>query len=94
MCFRLFLAALRLPPPIEVSATTLRAASRRIDQATKERDRDLHDAIYLACAVDGDAQLLTFQDSDLLNRGSVYESVQIVNWLAFAAELGNRQLLK
>jgi len=39
--FRLFLAALRLLPPVEVSATTLRAARRRIDQATKERDRDL-----------------------------------------------------
>jgi hypothetical protein len=92
--FRLFLAALRLPSPVEVSTTTLRAARRRIDQATKQRDRDLDDAIYLACAVDGDAQLLTSQDPDLLNLGSIYEGVQSVNWPAFAAELRNRQLLK
>lgn len=92
--FRLFLAALRLLPPVEVSATTLRAARRRIDQATKESDRDLDDAIYLACAVDGEAQLLTSQDSDLLNLGSIYEGVQIVNWPTFANELRNRQLLK
>ena len=92
--FRLFLAALRLLPPVEVSATSLRAARRRIDQATKGRDRDLDDAIYLACAVDGEAQLLTSQDSDLLSLGSIYEGVQIVNWPAFAAELRSRQLLK
>lgn len=91
--FRLFLAALRLPPPVEVSATTLRAARRRIDQATRERDRDLDDAIYLACAVDGDAQLLTSQDSDLLSLGSIYEGVQVMNWQAFTAELRSRQLL-
>ncbi len=92
--FRLFLAALRLPPPVEVSATTLRAARRRIDQATRERDRDLDDAIYLACAVDGDAKLLTSQDSDLLSLGSIYEGVQVMNWQAFTAELRSRHLLK
>jgi predicted nucleic acid-binding protein len=91
--FRLFLAALRLPPPVEVSATTLRTARRRIDQATRERDRDLDDAIYLACAVDGEAQLLTSQDSDLLSLGSIYEGVQVMNWQAFTAELRSRQLL-
>ena len=92
--FRLFLAALQLLPPVEVSATSLRAARRRIDQATKGRDRDLDDAIYLACAVDGDARLLTSEDSDLLNLGGVYEGVQIVNWRAFATELRRLQLLK
>lgn len=92
--FELLLTALQLLPVVEVSATTLRAARRRIDQATKERDRDLDDAIYLACAVDGEARLLTSEDSDLLSLGSVYEDVQIVNWRAFAAELSSRQLLK
>jgi len=92
--FQLFLAALQLLPPVEVSATSLRAARRRLDQATRERDRDLDDAIYLACAVDGGARLLTSEDSDLLNLGSVYEGVQIVNWRAFATELRRWQLLK
>lgn len=92
--FQLFLAALQLLPPVEVSAASLRAARQRLDQATRERDRDLDDAIYLACAVDGDARLLTSEDSDLLNLGSVYEGVQIVNWRAFAIELRSRQLLK
>jgi predicted nucleic acid-binding protein len=85
---------LSLLPAVEVSATTLRAARRRIDRATKKRDRDLDDAIYLACAVEGEARLLTSQDSDLLTLGSVYEGVPILNWPAFAAELRRRQLLK
>ncbi|MFN7949909.1 MAG: PIN domain-containing protein [Blastocatellia bacterium] len=75
---RLFLAALQLHPPVEVSALTLRAARRRLDQAAKARDRDLDDTVYLACAVDGEAQLLTSQDSDLLSLGDVYEGVQVV----------------
>jgi hypothetical protein len=44
--------------------------------------------------VDGGARLLTSEDSDLLNLGSVYEGVQIVNWRTFATELRRWQLLK
>lgn len=92
--FELFLAALQLLPAVNVTATSLRAARRRIDQATTERDRDLDDAIYLACAVDGKARLLTSEDSDLLGLGKMYEEVQIVNWKGFVDELRQRQLLK
>ena len=92
--FELFLAALQLLPPVNVSATTLRAARRRLNQAVRERDRDLDDAIYLACAVDGEARLLTSEDSDLLSLGDLYEGVQIVNWRNFAAELRIRSLIK
>lgn len=38
---------------------------RRISQAPREVERDLEDAVYLACAVDGEAHLLTTEDSDL-----------------------------
>jgi predicted nucleic acid-binding protein len=91
--FELFLAALQLQSPVDVSATALRVARQRLSQATKKRDRDLDDAIYLACAVDGMAHLLTSEDSDLLNLGGVYESVQIVNWRTFSTELRRQQLL-
>ena len=53
----------------------------------RARDRDLDDAIYLACAVDGNAHLLTSQDSDLLLLGDDYEGVRIVDWLQFESEL-------
>lgn len=85
--FNLLLAALQLHPPVDVSATTLRAARRRIQQAVRARDLDLDDAIYLACAVDGDARLLTSQDSDLHSLGEMYEGVRIVNWVGLAEEL-------
>lgn len=92
--FDLLLAALQLQSPVDVSATTLRAARRRIDQATKQRDRDLDDAIYLACAVDGAARLLTSEDSDLLSLGAMYEDVRLLNWRGFAAELRQRGLTR
>ena len=53
--FEIFLSALQLLPPIEVTATILKVARRRLLQAARERDRDPDDAIYLACAVDGEA---------------------------------------
>lgn len=92
--FELLLAALQLLPAVAVSATPLRAARRRIEQATKQRNRDLDAAIYLACAVDGEARLLTSEDSDLPSLGELYESVRIVNWRSFAAELRRRSLIK
>ena len=91
--FEIFLSALQLLPPIEVTATSLRAARRRLQQATRERDRDPDDAIYLACAVDGKARLLTSEDSDLLQLGDQYEGVEVVNWQGLAAELRSRRLL-
>lgn len=90
--FEIFLSALQLLPPVAVTATTLKAARRRINQATRERDRDLDDAIYLACAVDGEARLLTSEDSDLLNLGAEYEGVAIMNWRGFLGELQGRGL--
>ena len=62
--FELFLGALRLAPAVRVSATTMRKARRRIEQAPRAAERDLDDAIYLACAVDGGAHLITTEDSD------------------------------
>jgi predicted nucleic acid-binding protein len=92
--FEIFLSALQLLPPVAVTATTLRAARRRIQQAARKRDLDLDDAIYLACAVDGEARLLTSEDSDLLSLGTPYEGVEIMNWQGFAAELRHRKLMR
>jgi predicted nucleic acid-binding protein len=68
--FQLFLAALQLDPPVAISVTTMRNARRRISQAPRAAERDLDDAIYLACAVDGEAHLLTSEDSDLRSLGA------------------------
>jgi len=92
VAFELFLAALQLSPPVPVSVTTLSNARRRILQAPRAAERDLEDAIYLACAVDGNAHLLTTEDSDLHLLGSSYEDVRIVNWRDLKAELSKREL--
>jgi predicted nucleic acid-binding protein len=78
--FELFLGALRLTPSISVSATTMRKARRRLEQATRSSERDLDDAVYLACAVDGDAHLIMTEDSDLRSLGEKYEGVHILSW--------------
>jgi hypothetical protein len=91
--FQLFLAALQLEPPIAVSVTTMRNARRRISQAPRAAERDLEDAVYLACAVDGHAQFLVTQDSDLRSLGETYQGVYIVNWNALEVELAKRGLL-
>jgi len=90
--FQLFLAALQLEPPIVISVTTMRNARRRISQAPRAAERDLDDAIYLACAVDGEAHLLTTEDSDLRLLGETYQSVRIVNWKELKATLMERGL--
>ena len=69
--------------------TTLRNARRRISQAPRSAERDLDDAIYLACAVDGDAHLLTTEDSDLRLLGDSYEGVLIIGWRDLKAELAS-----
>ncbi len=81
--FELLLAALQLAPPVAVSVMTMRAARRRISQATRAAERDLDDAVYLACAVDGQAHLLTSEDSDLHSLGNEYEGIPITGWAAF-----------
>ncbi len=91
--FQLFIAALRLWPPVSVSITTLRNARRRISQAPRAAERDLDDAVYLACAVDGEAHLLTTEDSDLRSLGETYQGVPIVNWNELKAELAGRGLM-
>ncbi len=91
--FTLLLGALQAYPPVEVTATTLRAVRRRIAQAARARDLDPDDAIYVACAVDGDAHLLTSQDSDLLHLGDEYEGVKIVDWTGLRDELRSRGLV-
>jgi predicted nucleic acid-binding protein len=88
--FELFLAALCLFPPVDVSATSLRKARGRIDQAPRVGERDLDDAIYLACAVDGNARLITSEDTDLRSLGREYEGVLILSWLEFLEYLRNR----
>lgn len=88
--FQLFLAALQLEPPIAISVTTMRNARRRISQAPRAAERDLDDAIYLACAVDGKAHLLTTEDADLRLLGETYQSVRIVNWKELKATLVER----
>jgi predicted nucleic acid-binding protein len=85
--FQLFLATLQLWPPVIVSATTLRNARSRISQAPRSAERDLEDAVYLACAVDGDAHLLTTEDSDLRLLGDSYEGVRLIGWHELKAEL-------
>lgn len=92
VAFELFLAALQLSPPVTIAVTTLSNARRRISQAPRAAERDLEDAIYLACAVDGNAHLLMTEDSDLHLLGSTYESVRIVSWHHFKGELAKRGL--
>lgn len=80
--FELLLAALRTAPPVEVSASAVGASRRRLSRATRAAERDLDDAVYLACAVDGKAHLLTSEDSDLRSLGDSYEGVPVVSWAA------------
>jgi predicted nucleic acid-binding protein len=91
--FELFLAALRLTPAVRVSATTVRKARQRIEQAPRVAERDLEDAVYLACAVDGDAHLITTEDSDLRTLGDEYEGVLILSWDEFRDYMRERGLL-
>jgi len=91
--FRLLLAALQLRPPVPVSVAALQDVRRQIAQATHARQRDLDDAIYLACALDGNAQVLTSNDATLLGLGSPYAGVRIVPWREFVVELHRRALL-
>jgi PIN domain len=91
--FQLLLAALRRHPPVPVSVTTLQEVRQQISQATHARQRDLDDAIYLACALDGSAQVLTSNDATLLGLGSPYAGVRIVPWQIFIEELRARGLI-
>jgi len=81
---------LQLWPPTTVSITAMRNARRRISQAPRSSELDLDDAVYLACAVDGNAHLLTTEDSDLRLLGESYEDVRIVNWSELKDELARR----
>lgn len=91
--FELFLGALRLTPAVRVTATTMRKARRRIEQAPRVAERDLEDAVYLACAVDGGAHLITTEDSDLRSLGNEYEGVRILSGDEFHNYLRRRGLL-
>ena len=91
--FELFLATLRLTPAVRISATTMRKARRRIEQAPRAAERDLEDAVYLACAVDGEAHLITTEDSDLRSLGDDYEGVLILSWSEFLAYVRRHGLL-
>ena len=93
MGFELLLAALQLEPAVAVSVKTMRDARRRISQAPRAAERDLEDAVYLACAVDGHAQFLVTEDSDLRLLGETYQGVHIVNWNQLKVELGKRRLI-
>lgn len=91
--FELLVAVLQLEPAVAVSVKSMRDARRRISQAPRAAERDLEDAIYLACSVDGHAQFLVTQDSDLRSLGETYQRVYIVNWNEFEIELGKRGLI-
>lgn len=91
--FQLLAGALQLRSPVIVSSTTLRDARRRISQAPRASQRDLGDAIYLACAVDGQADLLTTEDSDLRSLGEAYQNVRIVSWNELKVQLVSRGLI-
>ena len=88
--FTLFTQALRFHARVRVSAATMRRARQRLEQAVKVKDRDLDDAVYLACAVDGDAFLLVSKDSDLRILGDEYEGVLIAGWQRLEEELRAR----
>lgn len=88
--FALFTQALRFHQKVRVSAETMKRARRRLGQAVKAKDRDLDDAVYLACAVDGDAFLLVSKDSDLRSLGDEYEGVLIAGWQRLEEELRAR----
>lgn len=90
--FTLFTQALRLQQKVKVSAETMKRARRRLEQAMKAKDRDLDDAVYLACAVDGDAFLLVSKDSDLRALGAEYEGVLIAGWQRLEEELRARDI--
>jgi len=91
--FELLLAALQLEPAVAVSVKTMRDARRRISQAPRAAERDLEDAVYLACAVDGLAQFLVTEDSDLRSLGETYQGVRIVNWNELKSTLVERGLM-
>ena len=91
--FRLLLAALQVHPPVPVAVTTLRQARQQIAQAAYARQQDLDDAISLACAVDGGADVLTSYEATLLAVGDTYAGVRIVPWRAFVADRQARGLL-
>lgn len=61
-----------------------------IRSGSQVRERDLNDAIYLTCVVDGDAHVLASRHLSLLNIGSPYEGVRIVTWAALLVELQAR----
>ncbi len=91
--FELLLAALQLEPAVAVSVKTMRDARRRISQAPRQAERDLEDAVYLACAVDGHAKFLVTEDSDLRSLGETYQGVYVVNWKELEVELRKRGLM-
>jgi predicted nucleic acid-binding protein len=91
--FDLLIAALQLEPAVAVSVKTMRDARRRISQAPRAAERDLEDAVYLACAVDGHAQFLVTQDSDLRSLGETYQGVYIVSWSELEVEMVKRRLI-
>src|ERR1700704_5397368 len=91
--FDLLIAALQLEPAVAVSVKTMRDARRRISEAPRAAERDLEDAVYLACSVDGHAQFLVTQDSDLRSLGETYQGVYIVNWNEFEVELVKQGLI-
>jgi hypothetical protein len=85
--FELLLAILQLQPEVRVTADTVRAARRRLEQAARSAERDLDDAAFLACAIDGEARVLASKDSDLKSLGDEYEGVRIVSWQQLIDEL-------
>ena len=76
-----------LTPPVRMTAEALAAARTRISQSAHARERDTDDAIYLACAVDGQADLIASADRSILSLGDEYKGVRIVGALQLRQEL-------
>jgi hypothetical protein len=91
--FELLLAALQLAPAVAVSVKTMRDARCRISQAPRVAERDLEDVVYLACAVDGPAQLLVTEDSDLRSLGGAYQGVHMLTGTNSKLNLVKRGLI-
>ncbi len=77
--FELLLSLFYQSPPVMISAGSLSAARARISQSARKREQDKEDAIYLACAADGQADLVVSNDATILSIGDEYEGIRVID---------------
>ncbi len=85
--FELLLSLFYQSPPVMVSAGSLSAARTRISQSARMRDQDKDDAIYLACAADGRADLVASTDQSILSLGHEHEGIRVIGARRIREEL-------